>query len=63
MEEDIEIPAMALALKDHFDPAVIMAYSLLIAHVQTENVDTAMLPRVLDELAEVFKKHQVEQGE
>ena len=63
MEEDIEIPAMALAFKDRFDPAVIMAYSLLLAHVQTENVDTALIPRVLEELAEVFKKHQKEQGE
>lgn len=54
---------MALAFKDRFDPAVIMAYSLLLAHVQTENVDTAIIPRVLEELAEVFKKHQKGQGE
>lgn len=42
----------------HFDPAVILAYDLLSAHVAAGNAETAALANALEDLTKVFNTHR-----
>ena len=41
-----------------FEPAVILAYDLLSAHVAAGNAETAALAKALEDLTMVFNKHR-----
>ena len=43
----------------HFDPAIILAYTLLSAHVAAGNAETSALAKALEDLTKIFNKHKV----